>query len=236
MKIGVFILEDNPITARDLKEIIELQNMEILGVCYSGEEAMDVIHNIHPDILLVDIKLKGPMTGIEFVHQVSELRNIPVVYLTANSDRQTVKSAIETVPAAFITKPFDEKDLVIAIELAFKNHAAKSISANGHSKTPYIFIKGTDQFEKVAIDDIHYLEAEGSYSKVFTYNKEYLLSGNLNQYKNLCQNFLRIHRSYIVNINNITGIDSNHVFVKEKALPIGRSHKDQIKDVLKKFS
>jgi len=235
MKIGVLIIEDNPITARDLSEILQENGMEVLSISYSGEEASEVITTIQPDILLVDIKLKGKMTGIEFVLQVQKNQHIPVVYLTANSDRETVQSALDTTPSAFLTKPFEEKDVVIAIELAFKNHLRKTSSENSPSNNPNIFVRCSDRFEKVVIDTIHYLKAEGSYCKIVTNDKEYLLSGNLNHYCHLGHNFLRIHRSYVVNIDNVTGFDSENIILGEKTLPIGRSHRDEIKDAFKKF-
>lgn len=236
MKIGVFILEDNPITARDLSEILQIENMEVLGICYSAEEALQSIGNLHPDILVVDVKLKGDMTGIEFVTEVQKTSKIPVVYLTANSDRTTISDALATAPAAFLTKPFEQKDLTIAIELAFKNHLEKSFVNNTPHPLPFIFIKASDRFEKVPINTIKYLEAEGSYCRIITTDKEYLLTGNLNQYSKLDTNFLRIHRSYIVNINNITGLDTTHIFFNDKALPIGRSYKDNVQGLLKKFT
>ncbi len=234
MKISVLILEDNPITARDLAEILDEHGMNVLEIVYSAEDAIEFLENESPDIMLIDIKLKGEMTGIEFIETIQKSRNIPFIYLTANSDQETVKQAISTNPSSFLTKPFEEKDVIIAIELAFSKiqNQSREIRANKP-----LFVKNGNRFEKVKAEDIKYLEAEGSYCKIITKDKEYLLSGNLNNVSSqLNHNFVRIHRSFVVNMESITSIDADHVFVDEKTLPVGRSHKGELKKVLLKFS
>ncbi len=237
MKIKVLIIEDNPITAQDLSEILEDQGMIVSAIAKNKKEASESLKTTQPDVLLVDINLKDGDDGVDFVEEVSLTNKTPVIYLTANSDKATVDRAFKTKPASFLTKPYDDKDVVIAIELAFNNHC-NDVLVSEVPSTPFIFLKNGKRFEKVPIENINYLQAEGSYSKFVTTDKEYFLSGNLNNISNKLQNpsFLRIHRSYVVNIENITGLDADYVFIGEKNIPISRSYKEEVNRILRKIS
>jgi DNA-binding LytR/AlgR family response regulator len=236
MNISVVIVEDNAITARDLSEILEARDMTVLGIFYSGEEAIERIPQLSPDILLVDIHLKGPMTGLELVNKLNGQCQAPVLYLTANSDKDTIQKALSTRPSSYIIKPFEEENLLVAIELAFSNHNEKLIKEKWDS-LPYIFVKHGSRFKKLNFEDIKYLEADGSYCKITTADKEYTLSGNLNHFsEQLDHNFLRIHRSYMVNVGSITSLDADYIFIEDKSFPVGRSYKTQVKKLLRRFS
>lgn len=237
MKINVAILEDNPITAQDLKEILEDNNIQVTKTFYTAEDAINEIDSTLADIWLVDIKLKGQLTGIDFAKELAAKKQVPFVYLTANSDKDSVEKAISTDPASFLTKPFDDKDLVIAIELAFKKNLNNN-TRNNTNELPFVFLKSGNRFMKVMFDKIHYLEADGSYCKVVTEDKEYTLSCNLNHFSSNINNgsFLRIHKSYSVNVESISGLDNDYVYVLNRDLPIGRVYKNDVKSLLKKFS
>jgi DNA-binding LytR/AlgR family response regulator len=235
MKISVLIVEDDPITSLDLKEQLTENGIEVLATASSGEQALKDIHEYDPDVLLVDIRLNGKMTGIDLINQLEN--PVPFIFISANSDRVTVDQAILTKPSAFITKPFDEREVMIAIELAFNNHNKTTRQAD-NKPIEYIFLKSGNRFEKVLISDIDYVKADGSYCRVVTKHKEYVLTENLN---NFCQNlgnstFARIHRSYAVNTNNVTGLDNDYVFIGEKSLPIARSNRSEIRQMFRRFA
>lgn len=107
-----------------------------------------------------------------------------------------------------------------------------------NNEIPFIFLRNGNRFDKVHIDTIHYLKAEGSYSKFVTFNKEYFLSSNLHTVSTKLDHpyFLRIHRSYVVNIHNITGIDNDYVFIGDKNIPISRSYRQEVNKILRKIS
>lgn len=225
MAISVFIVEDNPFTVQDLKEILRQEGMEVLKACYSAEQAKELWPALDPDVLLVDIKLKGKLTGIDFVHWIQEKKKVPVIYLSANSDKETVAKALDTKPESFLTKPFEDKDVVIAIELAFNKYNATQVDSNSHW-----FIRSGNRFIKLNISEILFLEADGSYSKIITDKDQYLVTGNLNVFaKQRQKNFIRIHRSYLVNIDRVSSWDGSQVFIDEYSIPIGRSYKSLFK-------
>ncbi len=237
MKIKVLIVEDNPLTSQDLKEIITDQGMAVTAIAKNISEATKALGDNSPDILLVDINLKDGDDGVDFVNKVSTTARIPVIYLTANSDKETVDRAFKTNPASFLTKPYDDKDVILAIELAFNNHCS-DVLVNDIPNTSFVFLKSGNKFEKVRIEDINYLQAEGSYSKFITNQKEYFLSGNLQNISKKLRNpsFIRIHRSYVVNVDNITGLDNDYVFIGEKNIPISRSYREEVNRILRRIS
>ncbi|MDH5396728.1 MAG: response regulator [Cyclobacteriaceae bacterium] len=238
MNIRVLIIEDNPITAMDLQELLETSGYVVIGKEKKAEDALKTILMEKPDVIIVDIKLVGEMDGITMVEMVREIHSCPVIYLTANSDKATVERAIRTSPAAFITKPFQSKDVSIAIEIAF-NHYLKETANKGYDKKAnYVFLKSNNTYNKVKLNEITHAEAQGSYCKVYTTSGEYMLSGNLSHFitETPPHNFLRIHRSHIVNIEHIDKMDNDYVYMGKTALPIGRKYKTTLKFILTRLS
>ncbi len=117
MALRVVIAEDEAIIRLDLKEILEEEGYEVVGAASRGEEALDIIRNLRPDLAILDIKMPG-MDGIEVASAIS-LENIcPVVILTAFSQRSFVEQARDAGVLAYLVKPFQASDLVPAIEVA----------------------------------------------------------------------------------------------------------------------
>ena len=238
MVINVLIIEDNPLTSQDLKEILQKNGIGVIGIAKNRAEAIRLFEANSPDVLLVDINLKDGDNGIDVANTINLTQSLPIVYLTAYSDKETVDKALNTSPAAYLTKPYDDTDVIIAIELAFKNHFSQILKDHKRQKTSFIFLKSANKFEKVSISSILYLQAEGSYTRFITKEKEYTLTGNLNTISEKVNNssFLRTHRSYVVNIDNISGVDNNYIFIGDKNIPISRSYREEVNRVLQKIS
>ncbi|WP_421875487.1 LytR/AlgR family response regulator transcription factor [Marinoscillum sp.] len=221
--IKVLIIEDDPIICQDLSEMLANQGMDVVGVAPSFEMGLELFHSRHPDVMLVDIKLRGEKTGVDLVNHIkSEIGiNLPVVYLTANSDPTTKSKAFKSEPSSFLTKPYHEQDLVNALELSFERRSSTEQS---------IFVKHQDKYIKINQFDIVYLKADGSYCRIVTRENSFLVSVNLNKSAAKLQEsvFLRIHRSFIVNRSSIEAVDKNHIFLKGISLPIGRKYKDDV--------
>lgn len=114
----ILIVEDDDIIAR--VEDWRLKNIgyTVCGRATNGAEAMELVVNKKPDLVLMDINIKGDMDGIETAKMIKKRFNIPVIYVTSHSDGATLVRAKETKPDGFILKPFEDNDLRIAIELA----------------------------------------------------------------------------------------------------------------------
>ena len=231
MKIKVLIVEDNPITAQDLEEILTENGIEVVGIARTANQAINKARDLQPDILIMDIKLDGDKDGITAVQHIYKTDYYPVIYLTANTDREHVEKAYSTSPAAFLSKPFDHKDLIHAIELAFVNHNKHVFNATDIPEmNKSIFLKQGDKYEKVSIKDIQLIKADGSYSSVVTKDQTYSITLNLQGLADKIKNplFFRLHRSYIVNLKCITGFDNNHVFINDISIPYSKNYREEL--------
>jgi CheY-like chemotaxis protein len=118
--VSVLIVEDDDILAR--VEDWRLKNLgyAVCGRATTGAEAIELVVNKKPDLVLMDINIRGEMDGIETAKMIKKGFNIPVIYVTSHSDGTTLERAKATQPDGFIVKPFEDKDLRVAIEFALK--------------------------------------------------------------------------------------------------------------------
>ncbi|WP_048190133.1 response regulator [Methanobacterium sp. SMA-27] len=118
LNIKILIVEDEIIMANDLKQQLEEIGYEVVGITGNGEDAIKKTGETKPDIILMDIVLKGEIDGIETTQQIRNLYNIPVIYLTSNYDDKILERAAKTYPAGYITKPYDHIGIHTAIQMA----------------------------------------------------------------------------------------------------------------------
>lgn len=125
-KAKILIVEDEGITAEDIKDYLKSLDYDVLAICSTGEDAVEQARELSPDLVLMDIMLAGIVDGIQAAEIVREQYGIPVVYLTAYSDPQTLERAKITEPYGYVLKPFDQRDLQIAVEIALHKHSMLS--------------------------------------------------------------------------------------------------------------
>ena len=129
----VMIVEDESIISLHIKGSLLRLGYSISGVAASGEAALRKIETTPPDLVLMDIHLKGDMNGIEVSKKIESDFQIPVIYLTANADSVTFQEAKQTSPHSYIIKPFQEKELGMAIELALHQHQKEQRSRSSEA-------------------------------------------------------------------------------------------------------
>jgi DNA-binding LytR/AlgR family response regulator len=231
----ILIVEDDMIIAANIS--LQLSNLgyEVTGIETKAEEAIHHAVESKPDLILMDIQLKGKSTGIDAAHAIQKILDIPIIYLTANEDDATFQKAKETHPFAFISKPFSKQNLERTIALVeerikgyTKEVAEESIFHEGQEDR--IFVRNQNKLIKVMLDDILWVEAERNYCKITTTQQVHLIVSPLNK---LCEKidpkrFVRIHRSYMVNFSKLEAVTENHVELKGKILPIGKQYKDDL--------
>ncbi len=123
--LSILIVEDEGIVAEDLASKVRQLGYEVAGMARSGEEAVQLARDLRPALVLMDIRLTGAMDGIEAAQAIHNAYKIPVLFLTAHSDADTVERARQTEAFGYILKPFDERDLRIQIEMALYKHTAE---------------------------------------------------------------------------------------------------------------
>jgi PAS domain S-box-containing protein len=122
-KASILIVEDSFIVAKHLQQTLEGEGYHVLGAESSGEAALKSIEKKSPDLVLMDIMLTGKLDGVETSRIVKMKHNIPVIYITALSDKETIQRAKITEPFGFITKPFEDRELFTSIEMALYKHS-----------------------------------------------------------------------------------------------------------------
>ncbi len=118
----VLIVEDDPITAKDIKKILEALNYKVINIINTGERAVEEALSSKPDIILMDIFLDGETDGITSAEKIRENLKVPIVYITGIDDEKTFKRAVITEPYGYIVKPFRKIDLESTIQLAIYKH------------------------------------------------------------------------------------------------------------------
>lgn len=235
---SILIVEDEMIIAANLSLQLTHLGYDVTGITSRADEVLLHISRRVPDIILMDINLKGDLDGIEVTQLIQKGYKIPIIYLTANSDEANFNRAKATNPYAFVSKPFKKLDLQRAIELTLvriqeERHDEKNMDLA--SEEPFIlsdciFIRSHEKMVKVCISNILYIEAERNYCKIHCKDREHLLVMTLKdiEEKLISNTLLRIHRSFIVNLSHIDEIAANHVVIAKKAIPLSADLKKKL--------
>ena len=124
-KQKIMVVEDSIVVSRDIQARLANLGYGVAATAVTGQEAIDRAEETRPDLILMDINLKGPMDGVEATEHIHQRLDIPIVYLTAQSDEGTLKRAKLTGPFGYLLKPFDERDLHTTIEIALYKHESQ---------------------------------------------------------------------------------------------------------------
>ena len=245
--LRILIVEDEMVIGANISLQLSKLGYEVTGIVPRGEEALVHVRENQPDIVLLDIQLKGSIDGIQTAEMMQKERDIPVIYLTANGDDAHFNRAKATHPYAFISKPYKNLDLKRAIELTASRLQSGALAENNKTpesavlkdKTPFvltdsIFARNHDKMVKIIVKDIYYIEAERNYCRIYSKDKEYLLVMTLKDMgEKLPQgHFVRVHRSYIVNVEHVDEVALSHLVVAKKAIPLSKSFRGDLLKVL----
>ena len=242
-KIKIGIVEDEVIIADNIALLLGELGYTVCEPCGCYDEALVMLDSEKPDLVLLDINLVRSRSGIEIAEYINNNNSIPFIFLTANSDQSTFEKAKEVRPNAYLVKPFQKADLYAAIEIAIYNFNQKHYLSNDtlsqsvyNDSADYMFIKEGQYLHKVKFDDILYLSSDHVYVTVHTACRNFLVRSSMQEYlPKLNNNFLRIHRSYAVNINKIDKINSVYIVVNGEQLPVSRNHREALMGLLQVY-
>lgn len=234
LKIG--IVEDELVIARTILSTLDELGYSHCGPAINYTEAMEMLEHNKPDLLLLDIQLTGKKDGIDVAEKINELYQSPFIFLTANSDVETIDRAKKVKPHAYIVKPFTKEELFAAIEIAFSNFTGnrrdvKSEQASSYHTKDFMFVKDGYVFRKIFFNELLYLESDANYVTLHLKSqKKVVVRSTLNNFiEELDQKkFIRIHRSYSVNISLVDDIFPTEVFVEGIKIPIGKSYREDL--------
>jgi DNA-binding LytR/AlgR family response regulator len=246
-KVNILVVEDESIVSKDIQQSLKKLGYNVVGAASTGEVAVQLAEEKQPDLILMDIMLKGAMSGIDAATEIKEKLNIPVIYLTAYADESTLSKAKITEPFGYILKPFKEIDLHTSIEMALFKHKKEtelrkerdllySLVENKEGND-ILFVKANSKLVKLNTKDIYFVEALKDYVVINTANARYTIHSTMKdiQAKLSPADFIRVHRSFIVRIDKIASIDHNNIVIEgdKKVIPIGGSYKDELAQKLK---
>lgn len=232
----ILIVEDEPIHADRFEMLVEKLGYELAGNCDNAFDALDCFHRTAPDLLLLDVQIRGELDGIQLAERINQIRPVPVVFVTMMQDNETFARAQRTQPVAFILKPFDSLQLQRAIELAVSRLALppKNNFEQADLVLPdCLFVKVREKLEKVAFDDILYLESDGHYTMLHTAaGRKFAIRIPLGDLETQLPEtrFARTHRSNVIHLKWLQSVDLQEmtVLVKDKIVPLSKGFKEQI--------
>ncbi len=128
----ILVVEDEGILAIELTEKLEKLGYSVIAVASFGEEAIELAYKHKPDLILMDIVLKGEIDGIEAARKIQSTLNIPIIYLTAYASDDIVKRAKLTEPFGYLVKPYSDRDLEISVEMALHKHAMDKLRESNY--------------------------------------------------------------------------------------------------------
>ena len=241
-KTNILIVEDEGIVAKDLQNCLKKLGYNVVGICSNGEESIKAVDSLRPNLVLMDIMLKGDLSGIEAAEQIRLQFNIPIIYLTAYADEDTLDRAKITEPSGYIIKPFKEIDLHTSIEMAIYKHGKDSevrkerdflyALVENKESNDIIFVKSNSRLVKIKTKDIFFVEALKDYVVVNTLTTRYTIHSTMKDIEKKLppMEFIRVHRSFIVNIGKIVAIEYPNLILEEdkKTVPIGGSYKEEL--------
>jgi DNA-binding LytR/AlgR family response regulator len=220
-KPKIYIVEDDPLISATIETALKKQGYTVIGDAEDYQTALKDIKEYKPDIVLLDIQLEGKRDGIDLALSLDD-ENIPYLYLTSQTDPQTISRVKKTKPLGYIVKPFTENGLRSNIELAWHNLSL--------TNKQYILIKAAGYMHKIDQESIKYLKAFDNYCYIFTTEKKILVPHTLKKtgaQLNM-DNFIKTHRSYIVNKAHIIGIKQSKVVLKEELIPLSNSNRAHV--------
>lgn len=215
--LKILIVEDQTITAMDIRETLEEAGHSVTDTARTYAQAIASVKSNPPDLAIIDIKLEdSEADGVITAEKILTLHSIPIIYLTANSERKTFQRAKETLPAAYLFKPFDPAELLMQVEVVWNYF--KSTQPIYSLDGLFFTIKNKGQY-RIKPNEVLYLEADGYSTKIYVAQEKvpYEVSMNLSSVANYftTPNFFRLSRSFIINLDYVERIIDDKIYFQK---------------------
>lgn len=218
----ILIVEDELMIAEMAREMLLDLNYSVVGIAKNYNEAINYLQQQNGiDLAILDINLNDKESGISLGEIIKKQYRFPFIYLTSYSDPSTIKSAIATEPSAYLIKPFSAGDLHATIEI---------IRAKRAPRNNTITVRHNDLNFVIEVNDILFVKSNNNYIEIYTSTKKYVERSSLERFLEDIKdtNFIRIHRSYVVNLAKVEAINGQFVVVNSQKLPLSRIHKTEL--------
>lgn len=230
--INCLIVDDEPLAADVIESFVaKMPHLNLVAKLNSATEALSVLKSEKIDLVFLDIQMPE-ITGLELF---KTLRNPPIVIFTTAYPNYALES-YEIDAADYLLKPISFDRFVKALNKA--EERLKGTSTDSSEKPEYIFVKADGKLVRINIQDICYVEGLKDYVIIHTMNSKVVTHNTMKNIEALLltdDNFIRIHRSYIINLRFVKEIEGNSFRVKEQLLTIGTTFKEEVQAKLEKF-
>lgn len=227
----ILIVEDELIIAEDISMKLQSLGYEVLECCVDYEEAIACLQEETPDLALLDINLNEELSGIDIARFIRKKYNIPIVFITSNTDPATIEEVSQVKPNGFLVKPFKKEELYALVEVALSSLPEKAAPISSKSFSDTLFIKESHQYTRVRYEEILYLKADGNYTTVHTEKGKHMVRGKLKEVlERLPESFLRLHKSHVVNLLKVQAVQPAFVLIGEVSIPVGKAYRSDLFD------
>jgi len=237
--INVLIIEDTPEQSDALAKVLLQNNYNVAGVAKNFTDALKLFYETSVDVIIIDVFLEGKPDGITFAESINIIPQAskPFVFLTSSQDRQIFERAKLTKPFSFLMKPFNELEILYAIEMAVEKFYEQtnvflSEEQNTVISNDSLFIKKKNSLKKVALEDILYIEVEERYCNIITEKEKFVILISLTKISELLDKskFIKTHRNTIVNTDKI-----EEIFLTDNLIILKGNHRINLSDTYKDF-
>ena len=238
--LRILAVEDHPVQARALRLLLRGLGYELVGVAPTAAEARALFDELAPDVLLLDIRLRGEEDGIALALQLSERRPVPIIFVSSLQDAATFARARQAGPFAFLAKPYDGPVLGRAIELAVQHFAQSQGTAPadlglGASLLvrDSLFLRENNHLVRVPYAALLWVQADDSYCHLHTRaGRKHTVKLSLRELETRLPpgRFVRVRRGVLVQADGIEDIDlaAGTVLVGQQRVAIGRAYRDDL--------
>jgi len=241
--VNILIVEDTEAESSKLVTMLKQHDFTIVGVAKTLKEALEIFYSEKVDIAIIDIFLDGVPDGIAFAETINTVPNAakPFVFLTSSTDRSIFERAKLTHPYSYLIKPFNELEILYAIETALEKFYDQDDSFLGEDENTIVskeslFIKKGKSLKKVQTNEIIYIEVEEKYCNIITEKEKFVILISLVKILELLDatKFHRTHRNFIVNLEKV-----EEIVPSDNLILLSGNHKatlsDTYKDIIKKI-
>ena len=227
MKYDIIIAEDDILISEELKIIIEENpSYNVVGIAENFDNFVKLFDKNTVHFCLLDIKMQGREQGFEIAEYIKQSYNIPIVFISSYVDQSTLQKAAKYLPSGYISKPFRKEQIHSAIQIALSSFEIKKSSEQ-------VIFKNGSKKELIQLQELLWIKSSGVYSEVQTTNSRFLVRDSLANIlnDNSIPSLIKVHRSYLVNSNNIKSVGIDYVEIEQEKIPISRQFRQNIQSL-----
>ncbi len=215
MRTKILIVEDEVLISEHLKRIVQNLGHRALDICGDHKEAMELLKTETPDLAFLDIRMNGTDEGLE-VAKFLRTKDIPFIFITSFSDKETLKKAVNQHPLGYVLKPFTKEEIKEQLHFLEEEITAR-----------FLTLGSVNNKERIVIKEILWLHSENVYVEVQCTDKLHVHRGKLNEIHATlpAHLFARTSQSHVVNLAHVISVSSDSVFLGENEIPLSKKYK-----------